>query len=135
MNVGRLFWRTPTGAMLWEIWARNRTNFLWHGAALGAGLCFVQWKRHGVSEIPAAVLALASLAGFIGGYLQLLSCFAHVEVDPAKMKAGYPGAPAVETSPHFPFGHGADAGGRTGQPRCLYLGGVRFKTAGLVSRL
>jgi hypothetical protein len=51
----------------------------------------VQWKRLGVSEILAAVLALASLAGFISGYLQLLSCFAHVEVDSAKVKAGYPG--------------------------------------------
>ena len=91
MNVGRLAWRTPTGAMLWEIWARNKASYLWHGAALGAGLCFVQWKRQGVSEILAAVLALASLAGFISGYLQLLSCFAHVEVDSAKVKAGYPG--------------------------------------------
>ena len=76
--------------MLWEIWARHRTNFLWHGAAFGAGLCFVQWKRHGASEIPAALLALASLAGFVGGYLQLLACFAYVETDAAKMKAGFP---------------------------------------------
>lgn len=91
MNVGRLFWRTPTGAMLWEIWARNKVSCRWHGAALGAGLCFVQWKRHGVSEILAAVLALAALAGFISGYLQLVSCFAHVEVDAVKVKAGYPG--------------------------------------------
>ncbi len=91
MNVGRLFWRTPTGAMLWEIWARNKTSYLWHGAALAAGLCFVQWKRHGVSEIPAAVLALMALAGFVAGYAQLLSCFAYVEVDSAKVKAGYPG--------------------------------------------
>lgn len=91
MNVGRLFWRMPTGAMLWEIWARNKASYLWHGTVLAAGLCFVQWKRHGVSEIPAAVLALTALAGFIGGYLQLLSCFAYVEVDSAKVKAGYPG--------------------------------------------
>ena len=90
MNVGRLFWRTPTGAMLWEIWARNKAGYFWHGVALAAGLCFVQWKRHGVSEIPAALLALSALAGFIGGYLQLLSCFAYVEVDSAKVKAGYP---------------------------------------------
>jgi hypothetical protein len=91
MNVGTLAWRTPTGAMLWEILARNKASYLWHGVALAAGLCFVQWKRQGVSEIPAAVLALLALAGFIGGYLQLLSCFAHVEVDSAKVKAGYPG--------------------------------------------
>lgn len=91
MNAGRLFWQTPTGAMLWEIWARNKVSYLWHGMALGGGLCFVQWKRQGVSEILAAVLAFASLAGFVGGYLQLLSCFAHVEVDAAKVTAGYPG--------------------------------------------
>lgn len=90
MNVGRLFWRTPTGGMLWEIWARNKAGYRWHGAALAACCCFVQWKRHGVSEILAAVLAMASLAAFVGGCLQLLSCFAHVEVDSAKVKAGYP---------------------------------------------
>ena len=90
MNVGRLAWRTPTGAMLWEIWARNKPSYLWHGVGLGAGLCFVRWKHHGVSEILAAVLALAALAGFVGGFLQLLSCFAHVEVDSAKVKVGYP---------------------------------------------
>ena len=91
MNIGRLAWQTPTGAMLWEIWGRHKASFLWQGAALGAGLCFVQWKRQGVSEILSAVLALASLAGFVGGYLHLLSCFAYVEMDTAKVKVGYPG--------------------------------------------
>ena len=90
MNAGSFFYRTPTGAMLWEIWARHKIYFFWHGIALGAGLCFVQWKRHGASEIPAVLLALASLAGFVGGYLQLLSGFAHVETDAAKVKAGFP---------------------------------------------
>lgn len=91
MQVGRLAWRTPTGAMLWEIWARHKMNFLWQGVTLGAGLGFVQWKQHGVSEILATLLALASLAGFVGGYLHLLSCFAYVETDAAKVKVGYPG--------------------------------------------
>ena len=90
MNVGRLYWRTPTGAMLWEIWGRHRVSFLWHGVALGACLCFVQWKRQDVSEILAAMLALASVVGFVGGYLQLLSCFAYLEVDLAKVNTGYP---------------------------------------------
>jgi hypothetical protein len=90
MNAGRFFYRTPTGAMLWEIWARHRILFLWHGVALAAGLCFVQWKQHGASEIPAALMALAALAGFIGGYLQLVSSFAYVETDAAQMKAGFP---------------------------------------------
>ena len=90
MNAGRFFYRTFTGAMLWEIWARNKTGYFWHGVALAAGLCFVQWKQHGASEIPAALIALAALVGFIGGYLQLLSSFAYVEADTAKMKAGFP---------------------------------------------
>ena len=90
MDVGRLAWRTPTGAMLWEIWGRHKVNFAWQGVVLGAGLGFVQWKRQGVSEIPAAVLALASLAGFVGGYLHLLSCFGYVEMDESKVKVGYP---------------------------------------------
>lgn len=101
MNVGRLAWRTPSGGMLWEIWARHKKSYLWHGVSLGAGLCFVQWKRHGVSEILGALLALASLAGFISGYLQLLSCFAHVEADSAKVKAGYPGRLLLKPLPTF----------------------------------
>jgi len=76
--------------MLWEIWGRHKASFLGQGAALAAGLCFVQWKRHGVSEILAALLALASLAGFVGGYLHLLSSFAYVEMDAAKVRVGYP---------------------------------------------
>jgi hypothetical protein len=90
MEVGRLAWRTPTGAMLWEIWGRHKTRFLWQGVVLVAGFGFVQWKRQGVSEILAAVLALASLAGFVGGYLHLLSCFGYVEMDESKVKVGYP---------------------------------------------
>ena len=26
MNIGRLAWRTPTGAMLWEIWGRLQSE-------------------------------------------------------------------------------------------------------------
>lgn len=91
MNVGRLAWRTPTGAMLWEIWGGHKAGFFWQGVTLGAGLCFAQWKRHGVSELLAVELTIASLSAFIGGYLHLLSCFAYVEMDAAKVKVGYPG--------------------------------------------
>ena len=77
--------------MLWEIWGRHKAGFIWQGLALGAGLCFVQWKRHGVSDILGAMLALASLAGFVVSYLQMLASFAYVEMDAAKVKVGYPG--------------------------------------------
>jgi hypothetical protein len=77
--------------MLWEIWGRDKVRLIWQGVALGAGLCFVQWKRHGVSEIPAATLTLAALAGFVGCYLHLLTSFAYVEMDLGKVKVGYPG--------------------------------------------
>ena len=91
MNVGRLAWRTPTGAMLWEIWGRHKMNFLWQSVALAACLFFVHCKKHGVSDILGAVLTLASLGCFLAAYLHLLTCFAYVEVDSVKVKVGYPG--------------------------------------------
>lgn len=91
MNVGRLAWRRPTGALLWEIWGRHKLNFLWQGGALAACLFLVRCKAHGVSEIPGALLALASLGCFAAAYLHLLTCFAYAEVDTARVKVGYPG--------------------------------------------
>lgn len=90
MASNRHAWQSATGAMLWEIWLRHKASFLWQGVALGAGLCFVQWKRHGASEIPGAMLPLVSLCAFLGCYLQLLSSFAYLEMDAAKVKVGYP---------------------------------------------
>ena len=90
MNVGRLAWRTPTGAMLWEIWGRHKFYFLWQGVALVACLVFVRCKEHGASEIPGALLSLASLGCFGAAYLHLLTCFAYVEMDAVKVKVGYP---------------------------------------------
>jgi hypothetical protein len=51
--------------MLWEIWGGHKAGFFWQGVTLGAGLCFAQWKRHGVSELLAVELTIASLSAFI----------------------------------------------------------------------
>jgi hypothetical protein len=75
MAVGRLFWRTPTGGILWEIWGRRKMNFGWHAAALLASLLCVRWMQQGVSEVTGAVLTMILLSCFLGSYLDLLTCF------------------------------------------------------------
>ena len=50
MNAGRLAWRTPTGAMLWEIWGRHKTSFLWQGVALASSAVLCHCKEHGASQ-------------------------------------------------------------------------------------
>ena len=44
MALGRLAWRTPTGAQLWEIWGRHRWSFALQGVAFLACLGLVRWK-------------------------------------------------------------------------------------------
>jgi hypothetical protein len=88
MNVGRLAWRTPTGAMLWEIWGRRKLNFLWQGAALAASVFFVHWKEHGGDG---GVLGFASFCCFLGAYCNLLICFGHIEIDARIVQIGFPG--------------------------------------------
>ncbi|MGP8200371.1 MAG: hypothetical protein ACLQU4_12820 [Limisphaerales bacterium] len=91
MNVGRLAWRTPTGAMLWEMWGRHKVSFLWQGVALAASACFVYWKEHGASESFGDILGMASFCCFLGAYLHLLVCFAYIETDARRIQLGFPG--------------------------------------------
>lgn len=91
MHVGRLAWRTPTGAMLWEIWGRHKLSFLWQGAALAASVFFAQWKEHGASKDVAPLLIMASCICFLGAYLYLLTSFAYIEVDARRVQLGFPG--------------------------------------------
>jgi hypothetical protein len=90
MNVGRLFWRTPTGAMLWEIWGRNKANFLWQAAALAAGFFFVGCNEHGASRDASANWAAAAFSCFLLAYLHLLVCCGYFEVDARTMQLSYP---------------------------------------------
>jgi hypothetical protein len=91
MNVGRLAWRTPTGAMLWEIWGRHKVKFLWDGAALAASVLFVHWKEHGVSQAFGEGLGIAAFFCFLGAFGQLLVCFGWFEVDDRTVQFSFPG--------------------------------------------
>jgi hypothetical protein len=90
MNVGRLAWRTPTGAMLWDIWGRNQTNFLWQAAALAAGFFFVCCKEHGTSQDTSDNWGAAASSCFLLAYLHLLICCGYFEVDAKTMQLSYP---------------------------------------------
>ena len=91
MNIGRLAWRTPTGAMIWEIWGRHKVSFLWQGVALAASAFFVYWKTHGASESFGDLLGVASLGCFLGAYLHLMVCFGYMEFDVRRVQLGFPG--------------------------------------------
>jgi hypothetical protein len=90
-TIGRLAWRTPTGAMLWEIWGRRKVSFLWQGLALAASTFFVYWKRHGASESLGDWLGVASFGCFLGAYLHLMVCFGYMEFDARRVQLGFPG--------------------------------------------
>ena len=92
MNVGRLAWRTPTGAMLWEIWGRNKLSFLWQGIALAASAILVQWKEHGASQGCGEMSGIISVCFFLAAYCQLLICFGYIELDArGAVQLGFPG--------------------------------------------
>ena len=91
MNVGRLSRRTPTGAMLWEIWGRHKARFLWQGVALASSACFVYWKEHGASQSFGSLLGIASFCSFVLAYLHLLVCFGYIETDARRVQLGFPG--------------------------------------------
>jgi hypothetical protein len=91
MEVGRLAWRTPTGAMLWEIWGRHKASFAGQGVALAASAGFVSWKEHVASQSLGDVLGIASFCCFLVAYLHLLVCFAYIETDARRVQLGFPG--------------------------------------------
>ena len=91
MNVGKLAWRTPTGAMLWEIWGRHKVKFLWGGAALAASWFFVLWRDHGVSPALGEMLGSAAFFCFLGAFGQSLVCLGWFEVDDLSVQFSFPG--------------------------------------------
>ncbi len=91
MNVGRLARRTPTGAILWEIWGRHKLNFLWQGVALAASVFCVHWKEHGAPKEVLPLLVSVTSICFLGAYLHLLACFGYIEVDARRVQLGFPG--------------------------------------------
>jgi len=91
MPIGRLAWRTPTGAMVWEIWGRYKVSFLGQAMALAASAFLVYWKTHGASESFGDLLGVASFCCFLGAYLNLVVCFGHIELDARKVQLGFPG--------------------------------------------
>jgi hypothetical protein len=91
MDVGRLAWRTPTGAMLWEIWGRHKWIFPCHGVALAASACLVYWQEHGASESSVGFVYLISSGCFSGSFIPLMACFGYIEFDAGRVQLGFPG--------------------------------------------
>ena len=91
MALGRLAWRTPTGAQLWEIWGRHKWSFALQAAAFPVCLGFVRWKAGLSSEIGGSILSLVAGGGFVMAYLHLLMCFSYVEADARTVKVAFPG--------------------------------------------
>ena len=91
MNIGQLAWRTPTGAMLWEIWARHKWGFLGQGAGLAASVLFAYWRKAGVFQDAQEGLGLASFLSFFAAYGHLLICLSNFEVDAGRVQMGFPG--------------------------------------------
>src|ERR1017187_5912640 len=91
MDVGRLAVRTPTGAMLWEIWGRHKGVFPCSGLALAASACLVCWKEHGAPENAVGFVYLISLGCFSGSFIALLACLGYIEVDAGRVQLGFPG--------------------------------------------
>jgi hypothetical protein len=90
MNIGRLAWRTPTGAVLWETWGRYRVSFYWLAAILLGGELLVYWKNHGLPSDLENLCPVLALAASLGTYARLLSSFGYWDVDPKKMQMSYP---------------------------------------------
>ena len=90
MSVGRLACRTPTSAILWEIWGRQKWMFPWHAVALALSVWLVQWKLRGAPEVLGPSLLMIPPICFLGAYLHLLTCFAYIEVDSKRVQLGFP---------------------------------------------
>ena len=91
MALGRLAWRTPTGAQLWEIWGRHKWSFALQAAAFPVCLGFVRCKAGLSSEIGGSILSLVAGGGFVMAYLHLLMCFSYVEADARAVMVSFPG--------------------------------------------
>jgi hypothetical protein len=85
MDVGRLAWRTPAGAMLWEIWGRHKWIFPYHGLALAASACLAYWKTHGAPDNAVGFVYLISSGCFCGSFIPLLACLGYIEVDAGRV--------------------------------------------------
>src|SRR5689334_9513178 len=88
--MARSIWQTPTGAMLWEIWARHKMVFFWQAVALLGCAIGLYWKSHTTSVVLSALVPMGSLISFAGAYLHLVVCFGYIEVDPQRVQVGYP---------------------------------------------
>ena len=76
--------------MLWEIWARNKMNFLWQAIALAAGFCFVWCNENSLSPDATENWGTAAFSCFLLAYLHLLICCGYFEVDARTMQLSLP---------------------------------------------
>jgi len=90
MPLGRLAWRSPTGAILWEIWARRKINFACHVAGLAVAAASVHAIQHASSEIVQALFKILLLTMFMIAVLDVLTTFAYIEVNAQKVQFSFP---------------------------------------------
>jgi hypothetical protein len=90
MTVRKLAWRSPAGAILWDLWVRHKWHFVGHVAALVLGVLCAWWLQQGVSPIGSAILMLIAICSFLASYLDLMSCFGFIETDFRKVQIGDP---------------------------------------------
>ena len=76
--------------MLWEIWARNKLNFLWQAVTFAAGLCLVGCNQHAASPDVTEDWGVAAFSCFLLAYLHLLICCGYFEVDARTMQLSFP---------------------------------------------
>lgn len=91
LGVGRLAWKSPVGAILWETWERRKWHFALHALGFLAGALSVRWLQHTGSEIVRAILRILLLSTFLSACLDVLTCFAYMATDAHKVQIGYPG--------------------------------------------
>ncbi len=81
--------RTPTGAVLWEIWTRNRWGFAAQAAGLLVSIALTRWARS-LPELAANFLIMMSIGCFAGALIQTLASFGYLEVDTRRVQSGLP---------------------------------------------
>ncbi len=90
MPIGKLIWSTPTGSVLWELWARQRRLFIGQAGILCLAAIAAPWLRF----VPKGYHDLAAALAMQGGsfsILQTVTCFCYMEIDVRRIQGGIPG--------------------------------------------
>ncbi len=87
--TARLAWQTPTGAILWELWARQKWKFMFQAIALLVSAVLAQWLDESQRKSD-SLGPIAYQAGVLA-VLHALGCFCYLEMDARRFQGGIPG--------------------------------------------